>query len=202
MEISHSVYNNFVSLTCLTFRTPSPIIIQIMRAKKKMLEIVFLKIYTELSPRAFQRQVVIHSASSSIYIIGVVGPISLAWNKTNMFFSFFTLCIFIHSGFSLFWKQYTFIKPHYNQSWPYFFFPPCKIQLLQLLWAVGQIKAESSFVVSEYSPSFQKVTRNLGMSEPLPARDSSCKALPPLFSLSGTQLIEENHLFLGQWLSL
>ena len=158
-----------------------------------------------MHPKAFQRQVIIYSAYSCICVIGVVGPISLVWNKTNMFFSFFTLCIFIHSGFFLFWKQYLLVKPHYNQPRPCFIFcllsTPRKIQLLQLLWAVGQIKAESSFVVSESSSSFQKLTKSLGMSEPLPASGRSQKPHLPSH-LSGTLLIEENHLFLGHWLSL
>lgn len=117
------------------------------------------------------------------------------------FFSFFTLCVFVPSSFSLFWKQYTLAKPHYNQTWPSS--PPIPqdstFQLLQLLWAVHQIKAERSFVVSEMSPSFQKVTENLGMSEP--DGDRSCKTCLPSH-LSGTQLIEGSHLFPGRRRSL
>ena len=155
---------------------------------------------------AFQRQRIIPSAPRSVYVIGIVGSVSTAWNKTNIlgfFFSFFTLCIFVPSSFSLFWKQYTLAKPHYNQTWPSS--PPIPqdstFQLLQLLWAVHQIKAERSFVVSEMSPSFQKVTENLGMSEPLPDGDRSCKTCLPSH-LSGTQLIEGSHLFPGRRRSL
>lgn len=154
--------------------------------------------------RAFQRQTVI-PLPLKVYIIGMwTQSLQLEIKPTSFFFPFPPLCIFIHSNFSLFWKQYTLAKPHYHQTWPCSPSPCHQVstfQLSQLLGAVDQIKAERSFVVSEMSRSFQKVTERLGMSEPLPDGDRSCKTCLPSH-LSGTRLIEGSHLFQGCWLSL
>lgn len=148
----------------------------------------FFQIKTKLQPRALKNEES-HSLSPEHVIIGIVDPVFFSWNTANMFFLFFTFCIFILGACSLLWKH------NYDITSPdlFFSFYSCKSLPPQLLWDTGQIKAEKGFEVPETSSSLQKTTKSLGMFELLPAWNRSCK--PCLFShRTGTQLTEESHL--------